>query len=68
MIHEEALVPPHALGCPGDAESRELHLRCEHEHHDGGQTLAATPRAFGRTPEAPELTGLPAERGAQALY
>jgi hypothetical protein len=34
----------------------------EQEHHDRGQTLAAAPGPLGRTPEASELAGLPAER------
>jgi Recombinase zinc beta ribbon domain len=58
-----------ALGCPGDVESlAQLHLRHEQEHHDRGQTLATAPGTFGRTLESSELSGLPAERGAQAVH
>jgi hypothetical protein len=57
-----------ALGRAGDVEPlARLHLRHEQEHHDCGQTLAAAPRPIRRTPEASDLCGLPAVRGAQTI-
>ena len=74
LLHFKLLLDQRQLGRPALGRPRhveplaQLHLRHEQEHHDGGQTLSAAPGAIGRTPEPSELSGLPAERGAQAVH
>jgi hypothetical protein len=46
----------------------QLYLRHEQKHHHRGQTLAAAPSAIRCPPQASQLTGRAAERGAQLVH
>jgi hypothetical protein len=57
------------FGRPRDVEPlRELYLRHEQKHHDRRQAVTPFAGPIGCAPEAPQLPGLPAERGAQAVH